>query len=424
MSNVADSLFPPYSRRRTVLAKLRRWLRVCREFFHVVCENGWWKACATARTTWRENRLAEATTSHRSDVPPSHMPSAPHRLRILTYHWHTAYQYELFKLPHEFTLVRGIGLPFNNVWEHEIRPMPANARFVHARELRLADYDLAIVPFDENVLAPENCCGAVAPGWGRCFLWLMAQPLPKVGVCHGTPQFHGQYDSEYSLPDLMSVREEERMKLVLAVGNMPVVCNSHQSLPEWGFAKARVIWHGFDPDEFFPSKSQGEGILTLRESALRSRPFYNGYFLWRDTLARLERPQWVRSTATPCPKRRLQSHETYAREKFANYKDTVRSASVYFNPTLRSPMPFSRTEAMFCGLVPVTTGCHDANMFVRHGVNGFTADNAQAMAECLTYCMKHPEKAHAMGLEARKTACDVFHSRRFLAEWQQFLQSV
>jgi glycosyltransferase involved in cell wall biosynthesis len=422
--NFEKCLFPPHSRRRALMGKLRRWLRVCHEFISFAREAGWQKAYMIAWATWRENRLAETTIGQWLDAPSTHTPLAPHRLRILTYHWHTAYQYELFKLPHEFTLVRGVGLPFNNAWEYEIRPMPTNARFVHARDLRLADYDLAIVHFDENVLAPENCCGLVPPGWGRCFSWMMRQPLPKLGICHGTPQFYGQYDISYAAPDLMQVREDERTKLVRAVGDMPVACNSHQSLQEWGFAKARVIWHGLDPDEFLPGPSPGEGILTLRESALRSRPHYNGYFLWRDTIARLEQPQWLRTTTTPCPKRQLQNHEAYARAKFENYKNTVRSAAVYYNPTLRSPMPRSRTEAMFCGLVPVTTSHHDADMFIRHGSNGFVADDARAMAESLTFCMKNPEKTRAIGMKARGTACDIFHVRRFLAEWQEFLQVV
>lgn len=424
MSNAVSRIFLQHSRRRAFAVKLRRWVRGCQEFVDVACVEGWQKAYAMQCLRRRENRLADAEIRQRIDVPPSLVPKAPQRLRILTYHWHTGYQYELFKLPHEFTLVRGIGLPFNDDWNYEIRPMPANARFVHAHDLRLNDYDLAIVPFDENVLAPENCCGVVPFGWGRCFTWIMSLPLPKVGVCHGTPQFYGQYDITYSEPDLMQEREEERLKLVCAIGDMPVVCNSYQSLPEWGFAKARVIWHGFDPDEFCPGPSGGEGILTLRESALRQRPFYNGYFLWRDTLAKLEQPSWIRTTATPCPRLRLQSNEAYARAKFENYKNTVRANAVYFNPTLRSPMPFSRTEAMLCGLVPVTTGHHDASLFIRHGINGFVTDDAQEMAECLTYCMKHPDKAHAIGKEARKTACETFHSQRFLAEWQQFIQSV
>jgi hypothetical protein len=424
MLNVADSLFPPHSWRRAIMAKLRHCLRVCRVFFRFARESGWRRAWATASAARRENRLAETVIRQWPDARPLHAPCVPRRLRILTYHWHTAYQYELFKLPHEFTLARGIGLPFNDAWEHEIRPMPANVRFAHARDLRLADYDLAIVPFDENVLAPENCCGAVPPGWGRCFSWIMRQPLPKVGVCHGTPQFYGQYDIAYSLPDLMQVREPERQALVRAVGEMPVVCNSHQSQPEWGFARSYVIWHGFDPDEFSPGATGGTGIITLRESALRSRPFYNGYFLWRDTVAKLERPAWLRVTATPCPERLLQSNEAYAWAKFENYKKTLRSAAVYFNPTLRSPMPFSRTEAMFCGLVPVTTSHHDTAMFIQHGINGFVADDATAMAESLTYCMKNPEKTRSIGMQARKTASDVFHSRRFLSEWQNLLQTV
>ena len=45
----------------------------------------------------------------------------------------------------------------------------------------------------------------------------------------------------------------------------------------------------------------------------------------------------------------------------------------YFNPTLHSPMPRSRGEAMLCGLATVNADSHDVNQFIQNGVNGFYA---------------------------------------------------
>ena len=41
----------------------------------------------------------------------------------------------------------------------------------------------------------------------------------------------------------------------------------------------------------------------------------------------------------------------YALAKFRRYVDELRRYSVYFNPTLRSPMPRARGEPMMCGVV-------------------------------------------------------------------------
>ena len=137
--------------------------------------------------------------------------------------------------------------------------MPENARFVRADEIDERDYDFAILHFDENVLSPENTNGVIGPDWGRAFQWCRENlTLPKIAVCHGTPQFYGQYNINYAGPDLMHVIEPERVKLVDYLDDVTVVCNSHQAQREWQFNDSHVIWHGFDPAEFPPATYERE----------------------------------------------------------------------------------------------------------------------------------------------------------------------
>ena len=77
--------------------------------------------------------------------------------------------------------------------------------------------------------------------------------LPKVAICHGTPQFYGQYNPSYDKPDLMQVIEPAPQMLVDYLGDTLVICNSHQAQREWGFRRSEVIWHGFDPTELPPA---------------------------------------------------------------------------------------------------------------------------------------------------------------------------
>jgi hypothetical protein len=175
-------------------------------------------------------------------------------LRVLTYRWHVPHQYELWKLPLDVTMVTGTGSAISDHWDYGQRPLPTNARFLALDDVNPRDYDLAILHFDENVLAPENSRGTVGKEWGAAFKLFSEQlDLPKVAICHGTPQFHGQYNIDYTGADLMQPIEAERRRLVDYLGDVHVVCNSYQAQAEWQFRRSSVIWHGFDPAEFPPA---------------------------------------------------------------------------------------------------------------------------------------------------------------------------
>ena len=199
-------------------------------------------------------------------------------LRILTYRWHCPHQYELYRLGHDVTLVRGLGNPYCDSWGWDKRPLPTNARFRAASEINPRDFDVAILHFDENVLRPD--LGQVLGSeWGASFQRGLAEwDIPKVAVCHGTPQFHGQYDASYNKPDLGQVIEESRQELVDAVSDVTVVCNSMQAEREWQFRNSMTIWHGFSPYEY-PMGRHDRGILSMPRSAMVGRPHYNGLFV-------------------------------------------------------------------------------------------------------------------------------------------------
>lgn len=263
------------------------------------------------------------------------------RLRILTYRWHVPHQYELYKLPHDFTLLDDLDSPMTHQWEFRHRPLPDNVRFRSRRGLRLADYDAAILHFDENVLSHENTNGVLGPDWGAAFRWSVKNvDLPRVAICHGTPQFHGQYNFDYGGPDLMQVIEPAHEKLVEYVGDMLVVCNSHQAQREWRFRKSRVVWHGFDPTEFPPATYE-RGILSPLGPLVMSRPHYRGYFLYRKVFDGFPERFAPSTLFVPDPSPLYEGNQ-YAIWKYRNYVDEIRRYSVYFNPTLRSPMPRAR----------------------------------------------------------------------------------
>jgi glycosyltransferase involved in cell wall biosynthesis len=345
------------------------------------------------------------------------------RYRVLSYRWHVPHQYELYKLPIDVTLVTALGSPMTHSWEYGQRPQPPNVRFVRAEDIDIRDYDFAILHFDENVLSYGNTNGVIGPDWGAAFSWMRDNvDLPKVAICHGTPQFYGQYNMDYSGTDLLKVIEHERVRLVDYLGSIPTVLNSHQAKREWGFRNSRVIWHGFDPTEFPPATYE-RGILSHQGPLVTSRPHYRGYFLHREVFADFPADAQPQTLKVPEP-HVLYSGNTYATAKFRNYVDEIRRYSIYFNPTQRSPMPRARCEPMMCGVVTVSAHNHDIDMFIRNGVNGFYSSDPEELRRILIDLVRHPAAVRQIGAESRKTALDIFNYDRYLADWHKLISDI
>jgi len=350
----------------------------------------------------------------------SSTPKTLKSLKILSYPWHIAHQYELYKLPHEFTLITDAGTWVASGWNLQHRPIPDNVQFRSIRDIDPQDFDLAILHFDENVLSPQNCNGQISKGWGNSFkLFREKINLPKVAICHGTPQFYGQYDIDYAQNNLLQPIESERQKLVDYLGDILVINNSFQAQREWKFQKSKVIWHGFDPTEFAPT-TYTKGILSPVSEAVTSRPHYRGYKVYLAVFQDFPQEFLPSILSVKEPHPVLQGN-IYAQTRFRNYVDNIREYSIYFNPTIRSPMPRSRGEAMMCGLVTVSLNNHDVDLFIDNGMNGFYADTPTQLREILLYLLQNPEEAHAIGHRGRELAMDIFNHDRYLNAWQETL---
>lgn len=350
-------------------------------------------------------------------VPPPFYIRSDRALRVLTYRWHPAHQYELYKLPYQFTLLSDLGSPISTGWDLSQRPLPGNVEFKSISQIDPAEYDLAVLHFDENVLSPWRTRGVTSEQWGDTFKWFRENlSLPMVAICHGTPQFYGQYDIDYQRADLMQVIEEERAKLVDYLGDVLVVTNSYQAQREWRFKKSKVIWHGFDPTEFPPATYE-RGILAPCGGEMIQRPHYRGYFVHRDVFEGFPKDFLPEKLYVPEPHIAYKGNQ-YACARYRNYVDQVRRYSVYFNPTIRSPMPRSRGEAMMCGLVNVSLQNHDVELYIKNGVNGFYSDQSGELREYLLYLMQNPRRTRKIGEAGRLLAMDIFNHDRYLAAWE------
>ncbi len=347
------------------------------------------------------------------------------RLRILTYRWHVPHQYELYKLPHDFILVTGLGHSMVDVWHYDQRPLRPNARMVPVSQIDPRDYDVAILHFDENVFAAYLGNNVIPRQWGLPFHHFLENfpNLPKVAICHGTVPFEGQYGLDPERKPAFRLHDAERQELVraLALAGVRVVCNSHEALGEWGFVDARVIWHGFDPQEF-PECTRQRDVLALARDM--SRPHYRGAWEHQRVVELLTPGLRVATSEHPGGSIEQRNTNAFAVRHFRSYVDRIRQFSVYLNTTLRSPMPRARGEAMMTGVIPVCLRNHDVDRFIENSVDGFYADTPEDLAAFLNDLFRDRGRILEMSRAARRKAMDVFNHDRYLAAWINLLGEV
>lgn len=380
-----------------------------------------WSRLYFSEVTPEMKRLTEHFSQ--TNFVPKKMKSNK-KYRILSYRWHVPHQYELYKTGHYFDLVTNLWPGFTNSWGYEQRPMPPNSRFIDGKTIDFRNYDFALIHFDENALAYQHTNGILDQNWGAPFRWFKENcPLPKVAICHGTPQFYGQYRNPHVEPSLIGkVIEESRQELINYTKDLLVICNSHQAHREWQFKNSKVIWQGFDPCEFNEITDYTRGILSLGK-AMQERPHYRGLAPYEKAMAHLS------SEYSPRPFKVLEPHsqtdlDRYSKLKYQNYIEAVRGYSIYFNPTIRSPMPRSRGEAMMCGLTTVSLHNHDVDMFIQNGVNGFYSNDPDELGETLKFLVTHPQISQTIGKAGRKMATDVFNNDRYIDKWQLTMESL
>lgn len=293
---------------------------------------------------------------------------------------HEGYHHELCKLQCDFTMI----VDKAHQWNERYRPLPSN-----------------VTCFDKAVLSVhhvERHDVAIIHNYKQ-FQLLRECVVPKIIVFHCSKQ--GQGDPEFCSEDL---------------SEYTLVFNSYRDKEKWNLNCPRqyVIWHGFDPDEWPISDRSTNKVLTVGRR-ISERSGICGYRIVEE----LERSSVPIKLVGDNPALGIQSpgNFTELRQHYAQY-------AVYLNPTLRSPMPRGRGEAMMSGLPIITTGFYDEELFIEHGVNGFISNNISELKEYAALLLADKELQATMAQNARRTALERFHISRFLNEWKRVLGEV
>jgi glycosyltransferase involved in cell wall biosynthesis len=101
------------------------------------------------------------------------------------------------------------------------------------------------------------------------------------------------------------------------------------------------------------------------------------------------------------------------------YKKFLGSSLIYFNPTLESPMPRSRTEAFLSGCAVVTLDNHNVGDYFKDGESVvFAKNNPRDCVEKIKDLFYDYEKAVKIGKAGQEIARREFAGDKFRAQWE------
>lgn len=322
-------------------------------------------------------------------------------LRIFGCVNHIGNQYELLKLadhyPVEFTYLE------NNVrrWtRHSARPMPKNLKW--ATHYEPGKYDLAILHVDQQHVDPLIGKGQLYRAMNE-----VIQDIPKIVINHGTPMWDEQYPEDIVINggNVKTNKGERHIAgMRELVGDNYMIVNSYESVARWGWGYPLI--HGMEASEWLDLPKEPRVVISLSPGGLDK--YYNRQLL---TAIKSE----VKEKSGIDVQHIMVNFE--ARD-WQDYKEFLGSSLIYINPTLDSPMPRSRTEAMLSGCCVLTSRHHGAEDFIEHGVNGFIVpDNplsyANAIHSLVNDCYK---EAIEIGQRGKERAQNLFNHKRYLED--------
>lgn len=310
-------------------------------------------------------------------------------LRIFGTPWHVAHQYELLKLPETewFFLIN----PTRH-WGDVARPEPENLHWVAQYEA--GKYDMALLHIDQQ-------CVYEPIGKGRLFREMneTIQDIPKVVINHGTPYWPEMYGTD----EIIS-----RMKEAIGPLVEHCVVNSKRAAEMWGFGLPIV--HGMDASEWPDLPKEPRIITSISPGGLDK--YYNRDLL-RAVQEGLRNDHNIRHCHIPVD---------IKPRNFEEYRRLVGTSLIYFNPTLESPMPRARTEAMLTGACVVTLNNHDIGDYVEDGVSAFfVKNNPKDCIDKLVELFYDYKTAMRVGQAGKAAAMEHFSVEKFQAQWTRLL---
>jgi len=333
------------------------------------------------------------------------------RLRILTWHVHGNYLYNLSQVPHDFYLVTDAersphhgGRRGNLPWGDNVREAPAE---------RLQEMSFDVLLFQSR---------AEWEGDRHRLLSEAQRRLPCIYLEHDPPQEHPTETKHWvDDPDVLLVHVTPFNALMWNSGSSPV----------------RVIEHGVKL--LVPAQYGGErecGIVVVNHLARRGRRL--GLDVYREVARQVplslagmggealqaDRRSAARPGESATDRRSESRGEILGEVAQLRLPSLMAEYRFFFSPIRYTSLGLAVIEAMMIGLPIVGLATTELVTVIKNGENGFIDTRPDRLVTAMQQLLADPAQARILGAAARRTAEERFGIDRFVADWMQAIESV
>ncbi|MDQ7744402.1 glycosyltransferase family 4 protein [Hydrogenophaga pseudoflava] len=314
-----------------------------------------------------------------SSSPASAAPRR--RLRILTWHVHGNYLYNLTQVPHDFWLVVDSARSVHHTGRSGTLPWGDN---VHEAPLdRLAEMEFDVVLYQ----ARDN--------WEvdrRRWLSPAQRALPRIVLEHDPPQQHPT-DTPHWCTDPAALLVHVTPFNALMWDNGPLA--------------VRVVEHGVRPLAEPPWRGDvPEGLVVVNHIARRGRRL--GLDIWQ-----------AASAQVPLCLVGMGSEQAGGRGEIAQHRLPALMAAhrFFFHPVRHTSLGLAAVEAMLAGLPVVGLATTELVTVIDSGRNGYIDTSLERLVDVMQRLVRDRGLAAEWGEAGRRTARERFSIDRFVRDW-------
>lgn len=310
------------------------------------------------------------------------------RLKILTWHVHGNYLYNLTQVPHDFWLVTDAGRTVHRTGRSGTLPWGDN---VHEARVE----DIASMPFDVVLYQSRRA-------WEQDrheLLTASQRALPRIVLEHDPPQEHPTDTIHWcDDPGAMLVHVTSYNALMWDNGSTPV----------------RVVEHGVKPlSERLWTGELPQGLVVVNNIRRRGRRL--GLDIWEHV-----------STQVPLSLVGMGSEEVGGKGEVSQQDLPAMLAChrFFFHPIRHTSLGLAAIEAMMAGLPVVGLATTELVTVIDSGRNGFVDTRLERLIGVMRQLVRDRGLAAEWGVAGQRTARERFSIERFIEDWLDVLEEV
>lgn len=310
------------------------------------------------------------------------------RLRILTWHVHGNYLYNLTQAPHDFYLVTDAQRSTHHAGRVGALPWGGNVHEAHVEALRDMQFDLLL--FQSRPAWEEEQHQVLSAEQRR---------LPRIYLEHDPPQEHPTNTVHWvDDPGALLVHVTPFNALMWDSGRTPSRVIEHGVLP-----LAEVAWSG----------KRERGIVVVNNIDRRGRRL--GFDVYQQVAKELP------LTLVGMGSERAGGDGEVLQLELPGFMAAHR---FFFNPIRYTSLGLAVIEAMMVGLPIVGLATTELPTVIRNGENGFVDTRVDRLIEAMRNLLADPAAARELGQAARRTARERFGIERFVSDWNEAFRTV